>query len=112
MKGAGLNLAERPTFYFIASNECRDMTPRFFLGDKEISYVTEKNGGDVYYLLAFSPRMLTETVRFEIGDKSGSFNLRAFYDFAVKANDTTLIHLVERLYRYSESVNAYFAKQS
>ena len=108
MKGAGMNLAERPTFYFIASESYRNETPHFFIGDKELSYVTETDGDEVYYLLAFSPKNLTDTVTWTIGERSGSFNLRAFYDYAVRENDSALAHLIERAYRYSESVNAYF----
>ena len=109
MKGAGLNLAERPTFYFVADEAHRTETPHFFLGDTELTYTTEADGTDVYYLLAFSPCDLTETVKWTIGECSGEFNLRAYYDYAHKQNDEALIRLVERLYRYSESVNAYFA---
>jgi hypothetical protein len=54
--------------------------------------------------------MIRETVTYTIGDKSGSFNLRAFYDWAKNTKgDAALAHLVERLYRYSESLNDYIA---
>ena len=109
MKGAGLNLAERPTFYFVADDAHRNETPRFFLGEKELTYAIETDGTDVYYLLAFSPCDLTETVKWTVGDCTGEFNLRAYYDYASEQNDDALIRLIERVYRYSESVNAYFA---
>ena len=109
MFGAGMNLAERPTFYFIAAEGYEDQTPVFTIGEREVAYETETIDAKVYYLLAISPIELTETVRWTIGDKSGAFNLRAYYDWAKdEAQNAALAHLVERLYRYAESVQNYF----
>ena len=109
MSGAGMNLAERPTFYFIAAEGYENETPVFTLDGKEVAYERVEEGDKVYYLLAISPIELTETVSWTIGDKSGSFNLRAYYDWAKDVEkDATLVHLVERLWRYAESVQNYF----
>jgi hypothetical protein len=109
MMGAGMNLAERPTFYFIAAEGYENETPVFTLDGKALAYERVEEDDKVYYLLATSPIELTETVFWTIGDKSGSFNLRAYYDWAkdVKKH-ATLTHLVERLWRYAESVQNYF----
>ena len=109
MEGAGMNLAERPTFYFIACEGYGNETPVFRVGGRQVSYQREVLDGKVYFLLATSPIELTETVEWTIGDKSGSFNIRAYYDWAKNVKeDATLTYLVERLYRYAESVQNYF----
>ena len=109
MMGAGMNLAERPTFYFIAAEGYESEAPVFTLGEDEITYEREEIEGKVYYLLAISPIELTKTVCWSIGDKSGAFNLRAYYDWAKDvAEDDALTHLVERLFAYAESVQNYF----
>ena len=108
--GAGMYLAERPTFYFVTMSNYEGDAPIFKMGEKTLSYTTQNEDGKTYFLLTFSPVMLRETVSYTIGDKSGVFNLRAYYDYASEAlADKELTHLVERLYRYSESLESYLA---
>ncbi len=109
MRGAGMNLSEKPTFYFVAAQGYENEAPVFTMDGKVLTYVTEVHGDLTYFCLSFSPVYLTKTVTWTIADKSGSFNLRAYYDYAKNdAKDETLVALVERLYRYSESVQNYF----
>ena len=109
MLGAGMYLAERPTFYFIAQADYENATPVFVVGGHTVEYKKETVDGNTYFILSVSPIELTEAVTWTIGDKSGSFNLRAYYDWAKDVkNDTSLTHLTERLYRYAESVQNYF----
>ena len=110
MAGAGLNLAERPTIYFVAGEGYENMTPVFMIHGETVTYETMTDGTNVYFNLTVEPWMIRETVTYTIGDKSGSFNLRAYYDWAKNtAEDAELAHLVERLYRYSESLENYLA---
>lgn len=109
MRGAGMHLAERPTFYFVAAEGYENETPVFTIGGKTLSYQTISKDGLTYFTLTHSPLFLKETVTYTIGDKSGVFNLRAYYDYAVAENDASLVRLVERLYRYSESLENYLA---
>ena len=109
MLGAGMYLAERPTFYFIAQADYENATPVFVVGGHTVEYKKETVDGNTYFILSVSPIELTEAVTWTIGDKTGSFNLRAYYDWAKDVkNDTSLTHLTERLYRYAESVQNYF----
>ncbi|MBR2612953.1 MAG: Ig-like domain-containing protein [Clostridia bacterium] len=107
MQGAGLCLAERPTFYFVLADGMEDATPTFRIGDEVVSFETKVSDGKTYFILKHSPDTLYETVTYTIGDKSGAFNLRAYYDYA-KENDAPLASLIERLGAYVESVNALF----
>ena len=95
--------------FYVAAEGYENLTPVFTIDGTEVAYEVEEIDGKIYYLLATSPIDLTETVRWTIGDKSGAFNLRAYYDWAKDvAKDEVLTHLVERLYRYAESVQNYF----
>lgn len=110
MAGAGMNLAEKPTFYFVAAKGYENETPVFMMDGEVVSFIKATEGERTIYYLSFSPIDLTGTVSWTVGDKSGAFNLRTFYDYAKNtAKDENLINLVERLYRYSESVKNYFA---
>ena len=109
MAGAGLVLAERPTFYFVADEGYENMTPVFTINGKTVSYKKVVDGKYTYFYLTFSPVMLRETVEYTIGQTSGSFNLRAYYDWAKDVSkDEHLTYLVERLYRYSETITDYY----
>ena len=110
MSVAGMYLANRPTFCFIAADEYAKFSPVFTMEDKTLPYTVEKDGDKTVFCLSISPLQLTGKVCWTIGDKSGEFNLRTYYDYAKNTlNDENLIFLIERLYRYSESVQDYFA---
>ena len=84
------------------------MTPVFTIDGKTVAFETLTDGTDTYFILSIEPWLVRETITYTIGDKSGSFNLRAYYDWAKNtAKDAELAHLVERLYRYSESLSNY-----
>lgn len=108
MKGAGVELGERPTFYFIAAEGYENETPTFTIDGVNIRYTTQIIGADTYFCLIHSPDMLDKTVSYTIGAHNGSFNLRAYYDWAKAEQDDTLVHLVERLYAYNQSIHACF----
>ena len=96
--------------YAFAAKGYENASPVFTMDGETLAYTTSIEGERTIFYLSFSPTNLTKTVTWTIGDKSGAFNLRAFYDYATDvAKDESLATLVERLYRYSESVQSYFA---
>ncbi len=111
MKGAGMRLGERPTFYFIAKAEYRDVAPTFTINGEIVRYEKEVIDGEVHFVLKHSPDVLAQNVTWTIGDASGSFNLSAYYEYAKEdAKDERLTNLIERLYFYVEAINTYFAE--
>ena len=108
MKGAGMELGERPTFYFVAAEGYENETPTFTIDGVNIRYTTQSIDANTYFCLIHSPDMLDKTVFYTIGEHSGSFNLRAYYDWAKAEQDNALVHLIERLYAYNQSIHACF----
>ena len=109
MKGAGLSLAERPTFYFILADGEDGGDVSFTVDGAAVSYTTQIVDGDTYYILKQSPDTLFKTVSYTVSGKSGTFNLKAYYNYA-KDNDIALATLIERLSAYVESVHTVFAE--
>ena len=108
MQGAGLMLGERPVFYFVAAEGYENEAPTFTIGGEVVRYTAERIDGKVYFTLIHSPDLLDQSVSYTIGEHSGTFNLRAYYDWAKSEGDTALVHLVERLYAYNQSIHACF----
>ena len=108
IKGAGLSLAERPTFYFVLADGERAENVSFRIGECALRYETVLVDGDTYFILKQSPDTLLETVTYKVGEKEGTFNLFAYYDYAMN-NDSDLATLIKRLVAYVDSVNALFS---
>lgn len=115
LSSAALMLDYRPAFVFYPEVDGEGNllysadSYKFTVGGRTVSAEVEVDGdGKTYLAVRAYAYLMTETVAYTIDgtDISGEFNLKAYLDFA-KGESDSLVTLVERLWKYSESAAEY-----
>lgn len=106
LASATLMLGEKPVFLFKTTAETATSDFVFTIDGVELSYTRGTIGGATYLFVYLSPAQLRDTISWTVDGASGSYNLKAYYEFS-KAQAATLPALVKRLWRYSEACEAY-----
>ena len=117
LKEASIILDAKPTIRFILPEGKTAEAYTFMCGDKILGYTTgtytegEKNY--VYVDVELYAYQLIREIAYSDGTYSGSFHINSYYDFVTTdeayKNNSELICLVEKLYNYCKSAEAYRA---
>ena len=110
LSSASLELRDAPTFRFYIDGSYDASLYRFTVnGIRVDSEILVDTDGRVFIRVAPYAHSIATTVSYTIvgTDISGSFNLKAYYNYALTLDDANLVSLVERLWKYSESAKAY-----
>ncbi len=118
MQGATLKLDTIPSIRFYLTDGITATMVTFNQNGKNLEKRVGRDNVGAYVEATLHAYGMCDTVSYSISSKglSGSFNVKAYYDWVKTAeatkNDAALITLVERLAKYSESAKAYKAAQN
>jgi hypothetical protein len=82
----------------------------FTIGGKVLAKeVCTDDDGTVYFIVTAYAYGIAENISYSISgtDITGEYNIKTYYEFAKTLNNEALVSVVERLWKYSESANAY-----
>lgn len=110
LSAATLELSSAPAFRFYIDGSYDASLYKFTVGGTtpNCEILTDEEG-KTYIKVYVYAYLMTETVCYTIDgtEIGGAYNLKSYYEFAIKEGDEKLITLVERLWKYSESANNY-----
>ena len=117
LKSVSIILDEKPIVRFVLPDGKTAENYTFKIGNKKLEYTTETvtvDGKDHAYVeLKLYAYQLIGEIAYTDGTYSGSFHINSYYDFVTTdeayKNNTALITLVEKLYNYCKSAEAYRA---
>ena len=118
MQGATLKLDTIPSIRFYLTDGITSTMVSFNQNGKNLEKRVGRDNIGAYVEASLHAYGMCDTVSYMVSGKnlSGSFNIKAYYEWAktaeVTKNNTALITLVERLAKYSESAKAYKNAQS
>ena len=115
---ATFRLDAKPSFvFFPETDEDGDLVYdlsayRFTQNGKALAVENTTADGRACIVIATYAYEIADNISYSIDgtEISGEFNIKAYYEFAKTQNDDTLVSIVERLWKYSESAKAYKAE--
>ncbi len=112
LSSAALELGDAPSFRFYIDGNYDVAAYRFTVNGNAVKGEVMTDGERTYIRVSLYAYAMTDTVSYTIDgtDISGEYNLKSYYDFAKAEGSATLVRLVERLWKYSESAALYKAE--
>lgn len=112
LSSAALELGDAPSFRFYIDGNYDAAAYRFTVNGNAVKGEVMTDGERTYIRVSLYAYAMTDTVSYTIDgtDISGEYNLKSYYDFAKAEGSDTLVRLVERLWKYSESAAFYKAE--
>ena len=115
---ATFRLDAKPSFIFYPEtdkdgNLVYDLSVyKFTQGGKLLEKEIGSADGRTYIKISTYAYQIAENVSYSVEgtEIEGEFNIKSYYEFAKTQNDDTLVNIVERLWKYSESAAAYKAE--
>lgn len=112
---ASIALGGAPAFIFYVA-EGYDASDFTFTADGRVLDTEEltDSEGKAYVRVAMYAFLMVESIEYTVEgtDISGSYNIKAYYEFAKTLKNSELTTLVERLWKYAESAKAYKAENN
>lgn len=100
------SLNSTPAIKFYISNGADPAKYSFYIGNRPLTTKTDKDG--TYIEMDVYAYAMCETVTYTIdGVESGSYHINSYYEWSKTQDDTKLVKLVERFWRYCQSARIY-----
>ena len=110
LKSATFVLDGTPAMRFYLADGADASSYKFYICGVEVNTVSGTNSTGVYVDIDAYAYAVCETVTYTVnGTASGSFHIRAYYEWAKTQNDAELENLVARFWKYCQSARDYKA---
>ncbi|MBQ3015216.1 MAG: Ig-like domain-containing protein [Clostridia bacterium] len=108
LKSATFILSSTPTIRFYVAEDADVSTYSFYADGVGLKTESGENENGKYIDIDVYAYRMCETITYKIGGtESGSFHIKAYYEWAKTQNDDALVNVVARFAKYCESAKAY-----
>ena len=108
LKSATFRLTSTPAFIFYVNDGADISKYSFKVNGKDVSFKVNEDSEGVYAQISLWAYAMCETVTYYIdGEEVGSYHIAGYYDWAKTQNDTGLVTVVERFWKYCQSAREY-----